>query len=138
MVIAQDFTVETQGHGDTIDITPEVARRVESSGVERGLVTVFVPGSTAAVTTMEYESGLVADMKDAWERLAPRGIPYRHDQRWGDANGYAHLRASLLGPSLTIPVVEGAPALGSWQQVVVIDFDNRPRQRRILVQIIGE
>jgi secondary thiamine-phosphate synthase enzyme len=103
-----------------------------------GQVVVFVPGSTGAVTTIEYEEGVVGDLKQAIERFAPRTIEYAHDAAWGDGNGYSHVRAAMLGPSLSIPVIDGAMTLGTWQQVVLIDFDNRPRQRRVIQQIIGE
>ncbi|MBP1721502.1 MAG: hypothetical protein H6Q45_114, partial [Deltaproteobacteria bacterium] len=105
--------------------------------VKDGSVLLFVSGSTAALTTIEYESGAVEDLRQAIERMAPRGMPYRHDQRWGDGNGYAHVRAALLGPSMTIPVKGGRMLLGTWQQIVVLDFDNRPRRREIQVQITG-
>jgi secondary thiamine-phosphate synthase enzyme len=106
--------------------------------VREGTVTVFVSGSTAALTTIEYESGVLEDLKQAIARMAPEGIPYAHDRRWGDGNGYAHVRAALLGPSLAIPVVGGGLALGAWQQIVLLDFDNRARKREILLQILGE
>lgn len=132
-------TLERATTGDTeiLDLTDEVARFVEESGVQSGQVLVFVPGSTAGVTTIEYESGAVEDLKRAIERLAPEGAEYAHDRRWGDGNGYSHVRAALLGPSLTLPVVEGRPLLGTWQQVVLCDFDNRPRRRRVLLQVVG-
>jgi len=139
-----DFKIEkfylsfkTSGETDVIDITRQVSSRVSESGVREGQVLVFIPGSTASVTTIEYESGVVQDLKEAVERLAPRGIFYRHDARWGDGNGYAHVRAALLGPSLTVPVADGHPVLGTWQQIVLVDFDNRPRERKILVQVSG-
>jgi len=128
---------DTGGGTDVIDITPEVESRIASSGVKDGSVLLFVSGSTAALTTIEYESGAIEDLRQAIERMAPRGIPYRHDQRWGDGNGYAHVRAALLGPSITIPVKGGRMLLGTWQQIVVLDFDNRPRRREIQVQITG-
>jgi secondary thiamine-phosphate synthase enzyme len=132
-----DLSFRTSGNTDVIDITRQVSRKVIESGLKEGQVHLFVPGSTAAVTTIEYESGAVQDLKEAIERLAPKDILYRHDARWGDGNGYAHVRAALLGPSLTIPLVDGRLALGTWQQIVAIDFDNRPRDRKILVQISG-
>jgi secondary thiamine-phosphate synthase enzyme len=110
---------------------------IAPSGITDGSVLLFVSGSTAAVTTIEYESGAVDDLRDAIERLAPAGQSYRHDQRWGDGNGYAHVRAALLGPSLTIPLSGGRMLLGTWQQIVVLDFDNRPRTREVQVQITG-
>jgi secondary thiamine-phosphate synthase enzyme len=112
---------------------------VRKSGLQRGVVTVFVVGSTAAVTTVEYEPGLVEDdLAAAFERLAPKDIDYAHNERWGDGNGYAHVRASLIGPSLAVPFVEGKLVCGTWQQIVLVDFDNRPRSRRVVVQMVGE
>ncbi len=127
----------TTADTDIIDITADVARRVAGSGFSDGQVLVFVPGSTAAVTTIEYESGVVRDLKAAVERLAPVGIPYRHDARWGDGNGYAHVRAALLGPSLCVPLIDGRLVLGTWQQIVLMDFDNEPRDRKVLVSVFG-
>ena len=128
----------TTARTDLIDITREVSRRIRESGIAEGSVLVFVPGSTAALTTIEYESGVVEDLREAIERLAPEGVRYRHDARWGDGNGYSHVRAALLGPSLTIPVIEGRPVLGTWQQVILCDFDNRPRKRQVVVQVSGK
>jgi secondary thiamine-phosphate synthase enzyme len=122
---------------DLVDITREVSLRVRESGIAEGSVLIFVPGSTAALTTIEYESGVIEDLKEAIARLAPENLSYRHDARWGDGNGYAHVRAALLGPSLTVPVIAGKLVLGTWQQVILCDFDNRPRKRRIIVQITG-
>jgi len=127
----------TTGKTDLIDITREVSRRIRDSGIAEGSVLIFVPGSTAALTTIEYESGVVEDLSEAVARLAPEGLPYRHDARWGDGNGYSHVRAALLGPSMTIPVIEGKPVLGTWQQVILCDFDNRPRQRQVVIQVTG-
>jgi len=138
MVITDAVTVNTRGFGDMIDITGQVALAVRESTLESGNVTVFIPGATAGVTTIEYEPGLVFDFAALWERLAPRGVPYQHDSQWGDGNGFAHVRASLLGPSLTVPFQNGQLLLGTWQQVVVVDFDNRPRQRRVVLQVIGD
>jgi secondary thiamine-phosphate synthase enzyme len=130
-------SVPTTAKTDLIDITREVSQRIRESGIAEGSVLVFVPGSTAALTTIEYESGVVEDLREAIERLAPEGVRYRHDARWGDGNGYSHVRAALLGPSLTIPVIEGRPVLGTWQQVILCDFDNRPRKRQVVVQVTG-
>ena len=110
---------------------------VESSGVADGLVTVFVAGSTASITTIEFESGALADLRRALDRIAPRDAHYDHDKRWGDGNGFSHLRAALLGPSVTLPVQEGKPTLGIWQQVLLCDFDNKPRTREVTVQVVG-
>lgn len=130
--------VSSKGFTDIIDITGKVASVLEGSGIGSGLICVFVSGSTACVTTIEYESGVVEDLKDAIERLAPMDIAYRHDKRWGDGNGFAHVRAALMKPGITIPVIDGRMALGTWQQIVLIDFDNRPRSRKISVQIVGD
>ena len=127
----------TTGKTDLVDITREVSLRIRESGIVEGSVLIFVPGSTAALTTIEYESGVIEDLKEAIARLAPENLSYRHDARWGDGNGYAHVRAALLGPSLTVPVIAGKLVLGTWQQVILCDFDNRPRKRRIIVQITG-
>lgn len=123
---------------DVFDITSQVREKISESGIRNGQALAFVPGSTAALTTIEYERGVVRDLVDAIERIAPQGLRYRHDERWGDGNGYAHVRAALLGPSLTVPVVAGQPALGTWQQMILVDFDNRPRQRRIMIQVSGD
>lgn len=128
---------ETRGDGHTLDLTADLQQAVHDSGVREGMVVLFVVGSTAALTTMEYEPGLVSDLQRALEGIAPTSAPYAHEARWGDDNGHAHVRASLLGPSLTIPIVQGQLTLGTWQQVVLIDFDTRPRQRRVVVQIVG-
>jgi secondary thiamine-phosphate synthase enzyme len=136
----QDFEiyVETTGGTDILDITAGAAEKVLQSGIKDGSMTVFISGATAAVTTIEYESGVVNDLRKAIGRIAPEDITYEHDQKWGDGNGYAHVRASLLGPSLTVPVHDRNPLLGTWQQIVVIDFDNRPRRRKVVIQMMGE
>jgi len=123
---------------DIHDVTAQVASAVADSKVRSGLVTVHVAGSTGAVTTIEYESGALADLQALLDRLAPQGADYAHEKRWHDGNGHSHLRAALLGPSLTVPVCEGRPLLGTWQQIIVLDFDNKPRQRRVMVQVLGE
>jgi secondary thiamine-phosphate synthase enzyme len=128
----------TTAETDLLDITDEVIRIVSRSGVTDGIATVFVPGSTASVTTIEYESGAVADLRRCIERMAPVDLQYDHDARWGDGNGYSHVRAAMLGPSIALPIAGGRPVLGTWQQVLLCDFDNRPRTREILVQIVGE
>lgn len=138
MVVSKRIELDTKGEGEVSDITAEVSRAVRESGFGVGTVTVFISGSTAGVTTAEYEPGLVEDLKALWERVVPRGIDYRHNLRWGDNNGHAHVRASLLGPSLTIPFAEGRLLLGTWQQVVVIDFDIRPRRRQVVLQTVGD
>ncbi len=128
----------TKGFDDVQDLTEDVQRALTGSGCANGLLTVFVPGSTAGITTIENETGAVADLKNAIERLAPRDIYYQHDARWGDGNGFSHVRAALIGPSLTIPFVKNKLQLGTWQQILLLDFDNQPRVRRILIQILGE
>ncbi|MDP2719262.1 MAG: secondary thiamine-phosphate synthase enzyme YjbQ [Dehalococcoidia bacterium] len=138
MVVTKKIGVQTQGHCDILDITPAVAKAVAASDIKNGNVTVFVAGSTAGVTTIEYEPGLVADLKNTWQRIAPEGVPYEHDARWGDGNGYAHVRSSLLGCSIVVPFVNGSLTLGTWQQIVLIDFDNRGRSREIVLQMSGE
>jgi len=137
-VISQQFSLSTKGDTDIIDITRQVADQVQDSGLRSGTATVFVSGSTGGVTTVEYESGLIEDLRRAFEEVAPKGAHYAHDARWGDGNGYAHVRASLLGPSLAVPFTDGQLLLGTWQQIVLIDFDNRPRQRDVIVQVVGE
>ncbi len=134
----KSFTISTQGDCDILDITPHVSRELSEAELSSGTATVFVAGSTCAVTTIEYESGVLSDLKDAFERMAPEGVPYAHNARWGDGNGHSHVRASVLGPSLTVPFSEGNLLLGTWQQIVLVDFDNRPRTRGVIVQIIGE
>jgi secondary thiamine-phosphate synthase enzyme len=122
---------------DVIDLSEPVGRFVRESGVEQGTLLVFVPGSTAGVTTIEYEEGAISDLKRALNRLVPRDAEYAHNLRWGDGNGYSHVRAALLGPSLSIPIRDGSPEIGTWQQIVLCDFDNRPRRRRVTLQVMG-
>jgi len=134
----EELTVETRGDGDMHDVTARVERAVASAMVRDGLVVVSVVGSTAGVTTIEYEPGLASDLNRSLDRVAPADIPYEHDKRWGDGNGHSHIRASLLGPSLTLPITSGKPVLGTWQQIVLVDFDTRERTRRVVVQVMGE
>ena len=129
--------LNTTSGTDIIDITQTVISDMKESGIINGLVNLFVPGSTAALTTIEYESGVINDLKEVLEKLAPQDSYYEHNERWGDGNGYSHVRASLLGASLNIPIVNGSLTLGTWQQIVLLDFDNRPRQRKIVEQFIG-
>lgn len=136
-IVYDTLVCNTSANTDIIDITHEVEETVRSSDINNGTVLLFVSGSTAALTTIEYESGVVSDFEKAIERIAPQTIPYEHDRRWGDGNGYAHVRAALIGASLTVPLREGAMLLGTWQQIVVIDFDNRPRKRELQIQISG-
>jgi secondary thiamine-phosphate synthase enzyme len=130
------FTVDTHGFTDIIDISDRVRRAAAASGIKDGVVNVFVVGSTAAITTIEYEPGAVADLRKALERIAPMDGVYRHNDAWDDGNGYAHLRAALMKPALAIPIEGGDLALGTWQQVILLDFDNRPRTRTIHVSVI--
>ena len=132
------FQIDTGGKGEILNVTSEITREVSNSGVNSGTVTVFIPGSTAGISTIEYEPGLLLDMKEMWERLIPENINYEHNKAWGDGNGHAHVRASLIGPSITIPFVNKRLTLGTWQQIVIIDFDVRPRSREIVLQIMGE
>jgi secondary thiamine-phosphate synthase enzyme len=129
--------MDTPGNGATVDITEGVARVVSTSGVDRGVVTVFATGSTVAITTMEYEPGGVSDLAALLERLIPVSADYEHNRLNHDSNAYAHLRAAVIGPSETIPVVSGAPSLGTWQQIVLLDFDNRPRSRTVTVHVLS-
>ena len=137
-IFTAKLTQKTQGFCDIIDITPKVRDVIEKENIQRGQATLFVSGSTAALTTIENESGLVQDLKEFVEKLIPSDRRYHHDARWQDDNGFSHLRASLFGPSLAVPIENGRPLLGTWQQVVLLDFDNRPRTREIIVQLIGE
>ena len=138
MVITKKISLESKGHCDIIDITPEVQEQLAETEVTSGTVTLFISGSTAGISTIEFEPGVLSDFQDMWERNAPRDIPYKHDRAWGDGNGHSHVRASLLGASLVIPFSDKRLALGTWQQIVVVDFDNRARSRQIVVQIMGE
>ncbi len=137
-IINEKIVLDTKGNPDLINITDEVAGVLASSGLKKGSLTVFVIGSTAAITTFEYEAGLVTDMRELYEKLVPKEKHYNHDATWGDANGFSHLRAALQGPSLSVPFQNGKLMLGTWQQVVLADFDNRPRKREVVVQLIGE
>ncbi len=137
MVVTRTISLKTKGEADVIDITAEIEREVRSSGVKDGTATLFVAGSTAGLTTIEFEPGLLSDFKRMWEQVAPRDIPYNHDRAWGDGNGYSHVRASLLGASLVVPFTDQKLLLGTWQQIVLVDFDNRPRSRQVIIQIMG-
>ncbi|MFC1989922.1 secondary thiamine-phosphate synthase enzyme YjbQ [Chloroflexota bacterium] len=138
MVITKQISLQTKGQCDIIDITSQVERQVVEASINSGTATLFVAGSTAGLSTIEFEPGLLSDFKSMWERNVPRNIPYDHDRRWGDGNGHSHVRASLLGASLVIPFNEKRLVLGTWQQVVLVDFDNRPRSRQIILQIMGD
>lgn len=138
MIYQDTIKVSTRGFCDIVNVTKKVMDIVVESEIKNGIVTVFVKGSTAGITTLEYEEGLIRDFQEAMERLAPSNQDYHHNQKWGDGNGFSHIRASLLGPSLSIPFEEGELALGAWQQIVLADFDNRSRQREVIVQVVGE
>ena len=138
MVVTKKISLQSNGEYDIINITLQVEQQVAEAGINSGTATVFVAGSTAGITTIEFEPGLRSDFQSMWERNIPRDIPYNHDRRWGDGNGYSHVRASLLGASLVIPFNDQKLTLGTWQQIVLVDFDNRPRSRQIIVQIMGE
>ena len=135
---AHQFLVKTTAQTDIVDITPQVTQEISRSSIQNGAVSLFIPGSTAALTTIEYESGAISDLREAIERMAPEDLYYEHNERWRDGNGYSHVRSALLGPSLHIPIIDGQMTLGTWQQIVLLDFDNKPRERRIIAQLIGE
>jgi len=138
MVESRRIRINTRGNCDIIDITPQVAKEVDDSGVGSGIVTVFTVGSTAGISTIENESGLLSDFKAMWDRVVPVNIDYKHNRAWGEGNGHSHIRASVLSASLTVPFSDKRMALGTWQQIVYVDFDNRPRSREIVLQIMGE
>jgi len=130
--------LDTRGRDDMLDITGKVEEAVSNANVKDGIVTIFISGSTGSVTTIEYEPGLIKDIKDAGERLAPSSKSYAHNETWGDGNGHSHIKASIIGPSLTVPFEKGKMTLGTWQQIVVIDHDTRARSREVMIQVMGE
>lgn len=138
MIVTRRIALDTRGHCDIRDITPDVARLVQESGLANGIVTIFTPSSTSGLTTIEYESGALADLERLLDEIIPPDRDYKHNLRWGDGNGHSHVRAALIGPSITVPFVEGRLQLGTWQQLVFLDFDNRPRHRELVIQILGE
>jgi len=138
MIVTEDVTFQTKGNCDILDITSQVVNKVVESGVSNGTVSLFVYGSTAGITTIEYEPRLLSDFKNMWDRVIPQNIPYEHNKTWGDGNGHSHVRAAMLGASLTVPFVNKRLTLGTWQQIVFVDFDNRPRSRKVVLQIVGE
>ena len=138
MVVTQEFHLESKGFCDSHKITETVAGAIKASGVQNGIATVFTPSATSAITTVEYEPGMLADFEALMERIAAQTWDYKHNERYNDGNGFSHVRAALLGPSITVPFVEGVMTLGTWQEIAFIDFENRDRSRRIVVQIIGE
>jgi secondary thiamine-phosphate synthase enzyme len=137
-VFTHTLSLKTRGDADIHDITDQIAEAVRASKLQNGTVTVFCPSSTSGVTTIEYESGVLSDLRQLFDEIIPSNREYAHNARWGDGNGHAHVRAALLGPSLSIPFVKGRLTLGTWQQVIYVDFDNRPRSRELVVQVVGE
>lgn len=137
-VVTKSFKIKTKGNTDILDITPNVRKTVNDTEIKNGMANVFVPGSTAGITTIEYEPGLKKDLPAAFERIAPQNIEYAHHQTWGDWNGHSHVRSAFVGTSFTVPFVRGELILGTWQQIVLIDFDTHPRDREIIVQVMGE
>ena len=137
-VFTKHFELRTEAENDVVDMTGEVQQAVEESGFDVGVATVFIPGSTAAITTIEFEPGLAKDFPGMLERLAPRDIDYEHQKAWHDDNGRSHVKASLVGPSLSVPFEGGVLTLGTWQQIVLLELDIRPRRREVVVQVMGE
>lgn len=137
-VATRYLALESDGNCDIQDVTEDVRGELHSTGLKNGTVTVFVPGATGGITTVEFEGGLVKDLREMFESIAPQGRRYHHDLKWHDGNGHSHVRASLLGPSLAVPFCAGELVLGTWQQIVFIDFDVRPRSRRLVLQFVGE
>lgn len=137
-ILTENIQLSTKGHNQIIDITTDVEAIIQKSGITDGIVNLFVVGSTAGITTIEYEPGLLKDLLEILDKIAPMNKRYHHDDAWGDGNGYAHIRASLLGASITIPISGAAMSLGTWQQVILVDFDNRARERKIICKIMGE
>ena len=138
MVVTKNISLESKGNCDIIDITTDVQKQLSETTLKDGTVTIFISGSTAGLTTIEFEPGLIADFKEMWERNAPQELTYEHNRAWGDGNGHSHVRASVLGASLVVPFNDRKLALGTWQQIVVVDFDNRARTRQVVVQVMGE
>jgi len=138
MVHTEEIELSTSGAGDIADITDYVTEAASRSGFDTGIVTVFCPGSTGGITTIEYEPGLLKDLPEFFEKIIPSDRPYHHDETWHDGNGFSHVRAALVGPDLTVPMVAGRLTLGTWQQIVFLEFDNKPRNRRLVVQVVGE
>lgn len=137
-VQTQSISLNTRGNADMQDITPQVRAAIAKSGLKNGIVTIFCPSSTSALTTIEYESGCLSDLRRLFDEILPPNREYAHNARWGDGNGHSHARAALLGASLTVPFVNGEPTLGAWQQIIHVDFDTRPRSRQLVVQLMGE
>ncbi len=138
MVVTQEVHLQTEGHCHILDITSQVSTAVSDSGLQDGTVTIFCPGSTGALSTIEYESGALHDLEQVLDEITPPDRDYRHHLRWGDDNGHSHVRGALVGPSLTVPFVDGSLTLGTWQQIIFLDFDTRPRSRKLILQMMGE
>jgi len=138
MVVTRQISLQSKGNCDIIDITPKVSEQLAGAEINNGTVTLFISGSTVGISTIEYEPGLLSDFQSMWERNVPKNTPYNHDRAWGEGNGFSHVRASLLGASLVVPFNNKKLTLGTWQQIVLVDFDNRPRSRQIILQIMGE
>lgn len=138
MIVSRTIELSTKGHGDVVDITNDVREAIRTSGLKDGVVTIFSPSSTSGITTIEYERGCVKDLQRLFDEIVDPNRDYAHNARWGDGNGHSHVRAALLGASLSVPFQDKQPTLGTWQQMVFVDFDNRSRHRRLIVQIIGE
>ena len=138
MVKTEEIKFQTSGPGDIIDMTAEIQKAVKKSGITNGIVTVFAPGSTTGITTIEYEPGLIRDVPELMEKLVPSDRSYHHDDTWHDGNGFSHLRSAMIGSDITVPFVGGKLTLGTWQQVVFLEFDNRARNRHVILQIMGE
>ncbi|MFN2185640.1 MAG: secondary thiamine-phosphate synthase enzyme YjbQ [Anaerolineae bacterium] len=138
MIVSERIRFQTKGNGDILDITNEIKHKLAGSGLQNGILSLFSPSSTSGLTTIEYESGAVQDLQQLFDRIVPPDLDYLHNLRWGDGNGHSHVRHALLGPSLTVPFVDGQMTLGTWQQIVFVDFDNRARSRTLVVQILGE
>ena len=137
-IITKTLFYQTRGENDSIDITNDISQALNTTKVNNGIVTIFVPGATGAITTIEYEPGLLLDLPNTLEKIAPKNILYEHEKRWHDGNGHSHVRASLIGPSLTVPFTDGTLTLGTWQQIVFLELDVRSRRRKIILQIMGE
>lgn len=136
--VVRTIRLSTNGNCDIVDITDEIAKEISNCNINNGIATIFIAGSTAGITTIEYENGLLNDFKDMWERTVPSNLSYQHDRKWRDGNGHSHVRAALQGPSLVVPFVNKRMTLGTWQHIVVVDFDNRPRNREIVLQLLGD
>ena len=138
MIKTEEIKFNSQGYCHIVNITDEVAKKIRNSGIKSGTVTVFTPSATSGLTTIEFEPGLVKDLPEFFEKILPSGVSYHHDETWHDGNGFSHMRSALIGPDITVPFVDGKMQLGTWQNIVFLDFDNRNRSRRLIVQIMGE